>query len=124
MPVGRLHENRDALAGSGRIERECRLAAAPLAERRQAFDTVRIVQRAARILTGADLRPALLRKADEPNLAVFRRAAAGPIVTARRSVAKVTGRDRLGVVSRNAANTVSRCEPTISRAPSMTSCGV
>src|SRR5437016_11717801 len=70
MPVGRLHENRDALAGSGRIERECRLAAMPLAERRQAFDTVCIVERAARILTGADLRPALLRKADEPNLAV------------------------------------------------------
>src|SRR5947207_7904062 len=70
MPVGRLHENRDALAGSGWIERECRLAAVPLAERRQAFDTVCIVERAARILTGTDLRPALLRKADEPNLAV------------------------------------------------------
>src|SRR5947208_9270253 len=70
MPVGRLHENREALAGSGRIERECRLAAAPLAERRQAFDTVCIVERAACILTGTDLRPALLRKADEPNLAV------------------------------------------------------
>src|SRR5205085_74334 len=61
MPVGGLHENRDALAGSGRIERECRLAAAPLAERRQAFDPVCIVERAARILTGTDLRPALLR---------------------------------------------------------------
>src|SRR5947209_13399526 len=70
MPVSRLHENRDALAGSGWIERECRLAAVPLAERRQAFDPVCIVERAARILTGTDLRPALLRKADEPNLAV------------------------------------------------------
>src|SRR2546423_10403714 len=57
MPVGCLHENRDALAGSRRIERECRLAAVPLAERHQAFDTVCIVERAARILTGADLRP-------------------------------------------------------------------
>src|SRR5438067_13279291 len=70
MPVGRLHENREALAGSGRIERECRFGSAPLPERRQAFDTICIVERAARILTGTDLRPTLLRKADEPNLAV------------------------------------------------------
>src|SRR5437763_16285498 len=77
MPVGRLHENRDALAGSGRLERECRLAAVPLAERRQAFDTVCIVEHAARILTGADLRPALLRKAAEPDLPVTCRGRSG-----------------------------------------------
>src|ERR1051326_1385061 len=35
MPVGGLHENRDALAGSRRLKRECRPAAAPLAERRE-----------------------------------------------------------------------------------------
>src|ERR1051325_10969794 len=46
-----------------------RLAAAPLAERGHAFDAVGVVERAARILAGADLRPALLRKADEPDLA-------------------------------------------------------
>src|SRR5205085_5982446 len=121
MPVGGLHENRDALAGSGRIERECRLAAAPLAERRQAFDTVCIVERAARILTGTDLRPARRTSQTWPSPAA---AAAVPIVTARRSVAKATGATAAGVVWRNAANTVSRCEPTISRVPSMTSCGV
>src|SRR5947207_15928738 len=70
MPVGRLHENRDALAGSGRIKRKCRLAAVPLAERRQAFDTVCIVERAARILAGTDLRPSLPPKAREPTLPV------------------------------------------------------
>src|ERR1051325_3762112 len=69
MPVGGLNENRDALAGSGRLKRECRLAAAPLAERREAFGAVCVIERAARIFAGADLRPALLRKADEPDLA-------------------------------------------------------
>src|ERR1051325_2939147 len=69
MPVGGLHENRDALARSGRIEREYRLAAAPLAERGHAVDAGGVDESAARILAGADLRPALLRKAAEPDLA-------------------------------------------------------